>query len=103
LEQLADIVERVTADRVVQRAEIRRQGIRIKSCGIRRGKTSGIEKNVVTDILEVAEDSALPSVTVHRFSKTESNSSSSISRPSACSPFVTVVPVFACSRARSDR
>jgi hypothetical protein len=44
LEKLADIVERVAADRIVQRAEICRQGIRINYPGIRRGQNGGIEK-----------------------------------------------------------
>jgi hypothetical protein len=85
LEQLVDIVKRVAPDRIVQRAEIRRQGIQINSRVIRRGKT-GIENNVVVDIVEVIEDLLLAPVTVHRFSKIESNSSTSISCSSACSP-----------------
>jgi hypothetical protein len=59
----------VAADRIVQRAEIRRQGIRINFRGIRGGETGGIEKNVLADILKVAEDSPLASATVHRLSK----------------------------------
>jgi hypothetical protein len=66
LEQLVYIVERVAADCIVQRADIRQQGIRINSRGIRRGKNGGIEKNVVAD-------SPLAPVTVHCFSKVESN------------------------------
>jgi hypothetical protein len=53
LEQLVDIVERVATDHIVQRAEIRRQGIRINSGRTRRGKTGGIEKNIVADTMKV--------------------------------------------------
>jgi hypothetical protein len=83
----------------LRRAEIRRQGIRINSRGTHRGKTGGIEKNVMADIVEVAEDSPLAPVTVHRFLKMESNLLISISCNSACSRFV----VFVCSRAQSDQ
>jgi hypothetical protein len=55
LEELVDIVERVAANRIVQRADIRGLRIRINSCGVRHGKTGGIEENVVADIVEVAE------------------------------------------------
>jgi hypothetical protein len=70
-EQLVYIVELAAADRIAQRAEIYHQGIRINSRGILCGKTGGIEKNV-------AADSPLAPVTVHRFSKIESTSSVSI-------------------------
>jgi hypothetical protein len=102
LEQLVEIVERVAVGRIVQRPEIRRQGTRINPYGIRRGKIGRLEKKVVTGIVEVAEDSPLAPVAVHRFSKIEFSSSISISFRSACSPFV-IVFVSACSMARSDR
>jgi hypothetical protein len=93
-------VERVSADRIVQRGKIPEE-IRINPRRICRGKTGGIEKNVVADIVEVAADSPLAPVTVHRFSKIESKSSISIACCGACSLFV--VSIFACSRARFDR
>jgi hypothetical protein len=51
LGQLVDVVERVAADCIVHHAEICRQEIRINSRGICRGKTRGIEKNFVADIV----------------------------------------------------
>jgi hypothetical protein len=62
----------------MQRTEIRRQAIRINSHGIRHRKTSGIKKDVMADIVEIAEDSPLAAVTVHRFSKIETHSLVSI-------------------------
>jgi hypothetical protein len=100
--QLVDIVEPVTADRIVQFAEIRYQGIWINSRGVRRRKTGGIEKKIAADIVEFADDSPWAPVTVHRFSKIKSNSSISISCSSAWFPFV-VVFIFVCPRAQSDR
>jgi hypothetical protein len=75
----------------MQRAEIGHQRIRINSRGICHGKTGGIEKNLVADIMEIAEDSSLAPVRVHRSSKIESNSSVSISCAGICSPFVVFV------------
>jgi hypothetical protein len=102
LEQLVEFVERVAAGRIVQRAEIGRQGIRINSRRIRHGKTGGIEKNVVADIVELVKNSPLAPVTVHRFSKIELRSLINISCSSPCSPFVALF-IFACSMERSDR
>jgi hypothetical protein len=78
-------------------------GIRISSRGILRGKTGRVVKNVIADIMEAAGDSPFAPVTVHHFSKIESNSSISISCSGAYSPFVVVVFFLACLRVRSDR
>jgi hypothetical protein len=95
LEQLVDIVECVADDRIVQRAEIRRQAIRINSAGSAVGKPAAW-KRMLWRLWKILRWRPSQSIASRRSNQIEIVDQHLPQQ--CCSSFIFVVFVFACSR-----